>query len=295
MVVAMKQNYGGERQMSQVFGYICSDDRLTAAVMQQAGESLGAVPREARVGLGIGYLQDGRSLLRKRPKGRAASVNLPSLISDIPSQSMVGHIRHERMGRVGNKELQPYRFRDWVYAQCGLGEGAEKFQEPLVEGLPDHVERNVGGTATAEAVFHEFYRRVESELGTTAKAKRPRLYARALAETIAELEKLSREQRDRGLENFQAVAVTDRCMVAANIGGGMSYRVFEGIEVAEEEPLFAGHKPQVTYHDRFRAVMIANAISDPEWESLEDRELMWVDRKWGIHREGLASLESAGQ
>ena len=278
--------------MSQVFGYICSDDSLTPAVMGQVGESLRAVPTDSRVGLGIGYLQDGRSLLRKRPKGRAAAVDLPSLVSDIPTQAMVGHVRHESMGRVSTEELQPYRFRSWVYAQCGLGEDSQGFQEPLVSGLPDHVERNIGGTATAEAVFHEFYRRVEAEFSRTAKTDRPRLYARALASTVGVLEEMILRQRDRALEDFQAVAISDRCAVAVNIGGDLGYRVFEGIDVVEEEPLFAGHKPKVEHHDRFRAVVIANRVQGEDWESLGDREVLWVDRKWQIHRETVEALKT---
>ncbi len=270
--------------MSQVFGYICSDDSLTAEVMKQAGEPLRAIAPEERIGLGVGYLQDGRSLLRKHPKRKAASVDVPSLLADIPSRSMVGHVRHKSRGRAGTKQLQPFRYRKWVYAQSGASQGLRDTYDALRQTVPDHVRRNIEGTTMAELIFHIFVTKVESDLSKTPQGERPKMYADKLAETMVQLQKLNTNNGDDGLGSLQVVAVTDRCIVGARIGGSLHYRLIEGIEQPEEEPLFAGHKPKTVMHDRFRALLVANGVDDDDWEEIPDQSVMWVDRSWEIHR-----------
>ena len=274
--------------MSQVFGYICSNDSLTSEVMNQVGEPLRAIEPEDRVGLGIGWLQEGRSLLRKHPKRKAASVDVPSLVADLPTRSLVGHVRHKELGRVGTKQLQPFRFRNWVYAQRGANEGFEAVYETLRASVPDHVGRNIGGTTLAELVFHVFYTKVESQLSTTPKAQWPHLYAQKMSETMAQLEKLSHDCGNDGIGSLQTLAVTDRCIVASCIEEPLHYRLIEGIEKQKEAPLFAGHKPKKIKHERFRALLVANRVTDDDWTRIPDRHVMWVDKKWGVHLEEMS-------
>ncbi len=269
--------------MSQVFGYICSDDSLTGVVMGQEGEPLRAIGPDERVGLGVGYLQDGRSLLRKHPKRKAASVDIPSLLGDIPSRSLVGHVRHSEQGSAGTKQLQPFRFRNWVYAQSGGSQGLEDTYDSLRASVPDHVRRNIKGTTMAELIFHIFVTNVGPDLTKTPRSERPELFARKLAQTMVQLQQSNSDNGDNGLGSVQAVAVTDRCIVATRIGGSLHYRLVEGIEEPEEEPLFAGHKPKTIVHDRFRALLVANQIDDDRWEEIPDHSVMWVDRDWEIH------------
>ena len=269
--------------MSQVFGYICSDDSLTSQVMAQAGAPLRAIAPEDRAGLGIGWLQDGRSLLRKHPKKRAAAVDIPSLLADVPSRTVVGHVRHRDLGRVGTKQLQPFRLRNWVYAQHGGREGFSEHYQDLRDSVPDHIRRNIEGATMAELVFHLFYTKVESQLSTTPEGNWRRMYARKLGETISDLEQVNSE-----MGVLHAVAITPRCLVAARQGEeALSYRLIEGIEVAREEPLFAGHKPKKENHDRFRALILANGVDEDEegWVQVPERHVLWVDKSWGVHLE----------
>lgn len=268
--------------MSQVFGYICSDDSLTSEVMKQYGQPLRAVTPDERVGLGIGLLQDGRSLLRKHPKRKAASVDLPALLGDISSRSMVGHVRHEDAGTVGTKDLQPFRFRDWVYAQHGNEEKLKGAYDGLRASVPDHVRRNIEGNSMAELLFHSFYTRVESELPTTPRANWPQMYAQQLARTMVQVQQELNGSAGEDIAPLQAVAVTDRCIVAARIGEPMHYRLIEGIEEPTEEPLFAGHNPKSIKHDRFRALMVANEIDDEEWTEIPNHHVMWVVNGWDV-------------
>lgn len=268
--------------MSQVFGYICSDDSLTPEVMKQYGQPLRAVEPDERVGLGIGLLQDGRSLLRKHPKRKAASMDIPSLLGDISSRSIVGHVRHEEAGSLGTRDLQPFRFRNWVYAQQGIEQPLEQAREALREQVPDHVERNIEGNSIAELLFHTFYTRVESDLSTTPRSEWPGMYAGKLAETVVQFQELVNGETGGDVVPLQAVAVTDRCIVAARAGEPMHYRLIEGIEEPAEEPLFAGHNPKSIMHDRFRALLVANGVDHEEWTEIPNHHVLWVADGWQI-------------
>ena len=268
--------------MSQVFGYICSDDSLTSEVMKQVGQPLRAIAADDRVGMGIGWLQEGRSLLRKHPKRKAATVDVPSLVADVPTRALVGHVRHKNLGRTGTKELQPFRFRNWVFAQRGATEGFEETYDTLRSSVPDHVRRNIEGTSMAELIFHIFYTKVESELSKTPTSAWPQLYAKKMGETVSQLQEMSRNGGNDGISPLQMLAVTDRCLVAGRVGQPMHYRLIEGIERAEEEPLFAGHKPKLIRHERFRALLVANRVDDPEWTEIPNHHVMWVDEDWQV-------------
>lgn len=271
--------------MSQVFGYLCSDDSLTAEVMRQEGEPLQAIGPEERAGMGIGWLQEGRSLLRKHPRRKAGEVDICGLVGDVPTRALVGHVRHKSQGKTSAARLQPFRFRNWVYAQAGSNDGFEDIYEALRASVPDHVRRNIQGGSKAELVFHIFYTKVESRLSTTPKNDWPQLYAKTLAETMSKLEELSMREVSDGLGSLLSVAVSDRYMAASRIGEPMHYRLIEGLEVAKEKPLFAGHRPKLISHDKFRALLVANRIEDDKWKEIPDRHIMWVGSDWEINFE----------
>ena len=268
--------------MSQVFGYICSDDSLTSEVMKEYGAPLRAIEPDERVGLGIGLLQDGRSLLRKHPRRKATSVDVPSLLGDIASQSIVGHVRHQRSGTPNTRDLQPFRFRNWVFSQHCDETRLQGAYDSLRDELPDHIERNIEGGSMAELMFHIFYTKVESELSTTPKSQWPELYAAKLAETMSQVQKRAANGADESVVPMVAVAVTDRCVVCGRIGQPVHYRLIEGIEETTEEPLFAGHNPKAVMHDRFRALLVANEVDDPEWSEMPNHSILWADDDWNI-------------
>lgn len=269
--------------MSQIFGYICSDDSLTSEVMKQYGEPLRAIEPDRRVGLGIGLLQEGRSLLRKHPRRKAASVDIPALLGDIASRSLIGYVRHQDSGSVGTKQLQPFRFRNWVYAQHGKDEELDQAYGALEESVPDHVRQNIESDSMAELLFHVFYTKVESDLSTTPRAEWPGMYAEKLAETVITLREALRNGDRDGLSELQTMAITDRCVVALNVGSTLHYRLVEGIEESTEEPLFAGHNPKSVMHDRFRALLVANRVENEEWTEIPNHHVMWIDGDWEIH------------
>jgi predicted glutamine amidotransferase len=263
--------------MSQIFGYLCSNQSLTAAVMEQVGGPLQAASDRERTALGIGWLQDGRSLLRKHPRKRAATIDIPDLLSDVPTRALVGHVRHRDEGKP--RSVQPFRFRNWVYAQRGELPLVEEDHRELRGSIPDHVARNIQGASVAEVLFHQFFAEVESRYSITPEHELTTLYVETLQDIVARVEWRLKTAHDQP-RSLQLIAVTERFLAAINIGESLSYRFLEGIEVDSEKPLFAGHRPKKVHHDKFRALLISSGVEEPEWETLPDRSVLWVGADW---------------
>ncbi len=263
--------------MSQLFGYLCSDQSLTAAVMEQYGAPMQADPQRERTALGIGWLQDGRSLLRKHPRRRAATIEIPDLLSDVPTRALVGHVRHRDQGKADPRSLQPFRFRTWVFAQRGDLPLVEEDLRELRGSIPDHIARNIQGTSTAELIFHLVYAAVEGEYSTTPEHRFTELYVEKLREVV---DKVEWRLKDRQSTSWQLIAVTERFLAALSIGESLSYRMVEGIEIATEKPLFAGHRPKRINHDKFRALMVSSGVDHEEWKTTPERGVLWVDGSW---------------
>lgn len=257
--------------MAQIFGYFCSTDSLTPSLLAQYGEPLNRLAPMSRAAMGLGWLQEGRSLVRKHPRGRAEKVDLLSLISDVPTRGLVGHIREGHEGKAANADLQPFRFRNFVFARVGASDDLGSKGSAMRSALPDHIRRSIEGKTADEVLFHHFYAQVEPQLSRLGRQEWHRLYARTLGGLFLE-----------GGDEAAGLLVSDRCLVATTSGVPMQYRYIEGLEEEREKPLFAGHKPGKIHHPSYRALLI-NAgpqINEDGWEELTAGSTLLIDQNW---------------
>lgn len=274
--------------MSQLIGYICSDDSLTPSVVHAVRGELASIDDYAS--LGFGWVQENRSLLRKHPSQGANGVNALSLLSDLPARAIVGYTQSEQTDSSDTLDLQPFRYRNWVYAQEDNVETFDGYRDDVMEDIPDHIRRNVQGHNRAEVAFHRFLAAVNAEGQLDRQRVEGRSVARAMAASIQDLE-------DRALEHghdepgLRAVSVTNRLLLAGRVGEPLFYRQFDGIEEPSEEPLFAGHRPKPLEHPHFDGVMIVSGDrpDGDDWVEVPDRHVMWVDESWDVQ---VASLEN---
>ncbi len=284
--------------MSRLLGYMCSDDTLTYCVMDEIVEDLGESTGGDHLARGFGWLQEGRSLLRKQPPQGATGVEFTHLVSDIPSREIVGYECEPERPSVDTLDLQPFCFRTWVYAQDGdlsaIAEGEQ--YDAMLRELPDHIRRNIQGESLEEICFHVFLAALQERGGFGLSASDPEECAAALVDTVDEIDaRLDGNRASDQIFETDIVTVSERLMMAVSGSDGVYYRKFEGIEEEQEEPLFAGHRPQLDEHPHFRAVVVTNELSDgaEEWEELPPRSLMRVGDDWEIQITGLE--EAAGE
>ncbi len=272
--------------MSHVFGYLCSDDSLTHVVMTEFKGQLTPIPAEDRASLGIGWLQQGRTLVRKHPARPDSTADLIDLLADIPTRAMVAHIQHARSGNLQAADLQPFRYRNWVYAQHGGPAGdptrTQQFIDALTSEMPDHLRRNLQGQTSPDVFFHTLLTKLTENDAFTAILP-PAQHARVLAKTIHSLQQHALAAGLDPLDSLLNVVVTERQLVATRVGPPLYYRIFEGIQEPGEKPLFAGHRTRPLEHPQFRAVIVANHITaNDDWTEIPDQHVMWVEPGWQV-------------
>ncbi|MGM0555157.1 MAG: class II glutamine amidotransferase [Myxococcota bacterium] len=275
--------------MSQLIGYICSDDSLTPSVVHTVRDELVAVDDYAA--LGFGWVQEHRSLLRKHPSQGSNGVNALSLLSDLPARSIVGYTESQQPDSLDTLDLQPFRYRNWVYAQEDNVESFDGYRGEVIEDIPDHILRNIHGHNRAEVAFHRFLAAVHEQGQLDGQRVDGGRVARAMAESVQDLEQRAIEH---GLDSVElrAVTVSTRLLLAARLGAPLYYRQFDGVEEPGEEPLFAGHRPKPVEHPHFNGVLVASGDKPQgeDWVEVPDRHIMWVDGDWDVQIEAISDL-----
>jgi glutamine amidotransferase len=213
-------------------------------------------------------------------------VTLSSLLSDIPSQAIIGHERDSSEQAVDTLDLQPFSYRTWVYAQAGGVDALDAVTDELKNDIPDHIRRNIEGETVEELCFHRFLT-VLSDRGDLELTKKDASRgAEALARSVRAIEsRLEDVAASDGCLGADVVTVSDRLLLAARTQGPMYYRVWRGIEEPVEEPLFAGHRPKPDQHPHFKAVIVTNEMNGnpgDAWHLLERQQVLWVDDDWNV-------------
>ena len=264
--------------MSTIIGYFCTNSELTSDAIQQLEPDF--TEPESHSAMGFAWVQEGRTLTRKQPTKPGQDLSALSLMSDIPSRSLVGQI-DTRDVNPSAPELQPYGFREWVWAEAAKAPEYEKHAKTLREQIPDYIDRNIEGESFSEALFHRFMAILHTKDGSTPRKFRGEVAASTVEELYADIDNL-----DADLEpTFQFTAASDRLLVAGNFGQeAIKYRLIEGIEKEAGESLFSGHKPKQQTHPRFRALFVSNGIdSDSDaWKRLDHGQVLTVDKDWDI-------------
>lgn len=260
--------------MSQVFGVFCSTDSLTGSLLEQFGSPLEAFDPSKREALGIGWLQDGRSLVRKHPSRLAQRADLLPLLADIPCRGVIGQVRHVEEGKSTLEDLQPFRYRNFVFALSGESQRLVQSAQELRGDLPDHIARNLQGSTGAEIFFHYFYTLVEARVSSTARQEWHQCYEEALGVAFGHL-------RDQPLS---ALCLSDRVLLAATGEAPLFYRLVDGLEEDAEKPLFAGHKPKRVKHPQFRGFLISGGheVEQPEWKRVPPNSTLRIDQDWKV-------------
>lgn len=263
--------------MPRMIAYLCNDDSLTPVAIQGLHDAVEFPATSKSTGFGFGWIQDGRSLLRTNPKPAGGGPDFLSLMADIPSRAIVGHFRDTDEEPADALELQPFRFRRWVFAHAGESPQIEETQNDLLQTIPEFIRGNIKGGAGAEILGHMFL----TELHRRDLLERGRTKPQACAEAM--LETMNRLQVEAAIADYAAVSVTERGLVAGRLGRPLFYRQIRGLEQFREQPLFAGHKPKPVRHPSFKAVVVTDAPAmENGWTEVADGRALYVDADWNV-------------
>jgi glutamine amidotransferase len=258
-------------------------------MMQEVREEAWSDEANHPASLGFGWVQESRTLLRKHPSEGDDPVDVLGLLADIPARSIIGHMnvgdtRETLDDAIDSLDLQPFRFRKWIYAQASQAPLFEEYRDELIADIPDHIRRNIKGKTDAEVIFHRLYHWMKKNGAlSTGRAKSGKV-GKAVAATLAEIEERSHAAGHEGPVCLNLVAATERLVVAARLGDPIHYKMVRGIEQPGEEPLFAGHRPKKIEHPHYKGFFVASKLepTTDAWKELPERHVLWVDDSWEV-------------
>ena len=137
--------------MTRLLGYIGNQyDRARCAAQI---ESAALTPPDGGVdGWGVGTLVGGEALLRRKPLG-SAGAGVAALLAE--TRGGVALIRLRAPGPTARslENTQPFRFRQWLYADLSPGDRPEA-RAALSGQVPGYLSGNVRGDTVSELRFH---------------------------------------------------------------------------------------------------------------------------------------------
>src|SRR5690606_16451181 len=120
-------------------------DRLRA-VLEQERELVVPPASASRRAAGVGFYQGDEVLHTKRPTAPGERFDFGA---EVPTDCALLHLGQPLEGSFRSADVDPFRFRQWSYAQLGGGPDARPASE-----LPDFLRRSLVSGAPAERRFH---------------------------------------------------------------------------------------------------------------------------------------------
>lgn len=233
--------------MTCLLGIICNQPERMARALEPVREVLVAPAPVARWGLG--YAQGGEILLSRSPRLHTENVDFFAAFQGLRSDCVIAHACPPD-DFAGNINTQPFRYRQWMFAQEGCAPSAPAVQATVFEHIPDFLQRNIHGRTLDEQLFHVFLGHLH-RVGSLDEAQ---LSPERTCELITE-----------ALRTFRS-AVTETG-VAVELGNVMvsNGRSFVAIRLAQ--PLYLRRltipAPRSGRDDSFRGVLVVSASSAP--------------------------------
>ena len=241
----------------------CELHRLSSQVLLQAEQ------RSNAVGVGA-YAQDEVLLRRFASEGE---LTVDSLAPPHESEALLFHAARLPLGLSLEDNTQPFRARRWLFAHQGSVKGFEQLRAPLLESLPDHLQRQVRGGTDSEVLFALFLRQLRDVGRTDDPRLEARVAGRLLADTAREVAKVATEKGVTRASTLNLVATNGFVLAACRFGEEpLFYTRLEGsaeCELCGVTPGTPETQPAVGAHRRRRTVVVASHLKRPSgWVEL---------------------------
>lgn len=259
--------------MSKLIALMTNDNSLSSLAIAESKAALSS-DVGAQVGLGLGWLQEGRSLLRKYPAQSASEVELTAALSSLITRAALGFVSYEGLDEPGLEHLSPFRYQSWLYAQRGPQPLDEAQQLQWRSSLPDFLARNIQSESASEDNLFALLNSLHAHDVYHNPTHQGERRAHATANMIKQLEVL----RQAPLDDFAIMAMTDRYLLAAQAAPCLYWRTWRGIEEPAPEPLYAGQHTRPRQHPHFKALLVISSQTplDGPWQAIPARHVLWM-------------------
>lgn len=270
--------------MTRMIAFLANQtDRVRCAVSQEVdalrfGEGTGA--------WGVGSVQSGEVLLRRRPVIGREAPSLPEMVRDLRTGSLIACARRAEEARRPEETVPPWRFRQWLCAVDGDLTAMAPWRESLDRALPDFLARNARGDGADERVAHLLFAQLHGE-GRLDDPELDRLtLARCAREAVAAFDAIS-----GGATPMSLLATNGRVLVALARGVPLCWVRRQGVRdvsaCAEAEAgLRPGRRLDAESLRHLRYVMVASGAEVAGYkptDTVASRVTLSVDRNLDVH------------
>lgn len=268
--------------MTHLVAYFGNEPENLACALFSARGALysRAQPAAGADGFGLGFVQGGDVLLRKRPRAETTEVDLYGLVKDTRAEALVGRVGLGQDGSALAEDSDPFRYRSWLFGSVGEWSEAafDAVRDRVAESTPDFLRRNIRGRSPSEHLFHLFLAFMHDAGILDQPTPAPAAVQLALRNSLAFVDRLLTAAGARPLE-IALAATNGRCFVATGCGYPMRYLQIEGISdcpvcQAAADRGSGGPGGRRVPHEALRAIILeANrgVASRPGWHDVPDR------------------------
>lgn len=270
--------------MTSTIAYLANQtDRVRCAVSQESEALRFGVDAAA---WGLGSVQSGELLLRRRPVERGAQLSLQDMVRDLRTGALLACARGALDARRPEESVPPFRFRQWLCAVDGDLAGMMVLRAALDAALPEFLSLNARGEGGDERVAHLFLAALHAEGRLDDPEADRDTLARCARGAIESLDALSDARLAVSL-----VATNGRSVVAAGRGVALSWVRRQGVRdvaacvEAEAEPR-GSRRLDADSLRHLRYVMIASGREVPGFQPLftdDAAAAVVVDRNLDVH------------
>jgi hypothetical protein len=139
--------------MPGVIGYIGKDLASLRCVLTLEGARVQGL-RTPFGGWGLIYYRSGDILLKSHPFSSMNIEGFLHVLGEAETDTFLGRFESPSAPPPGKWNMQPFRYRGWVYVQQGRIQGFNRIRENVIASMPDFLGRSLKGTSDAEAIFH---------------------------------------------------------------------------------------------------------------------------------------------
>ena len=239
-------------------------------------------PADEAVGWGVGFFQGGEILLKKRPHDEHEVIDPTLATEDLRTDLVIAHVRRPGVGGLRAENTQPFRYRNWLFAQTGNLPHFEEVRRPLEDSLPEFLRRNVRGETDGELMFYLFLAALQKRGHLIDVGVRSDAIRNALRDTFILVDRVA-DSSGLPAPSINVLLSNGEAMVATHRGSGMAMRLIEGAS-AVEEFVAAGDSchPRIPNLEATRFTLIASDYDDPlpeGFQGIQASSIVTLDRE----------------
>ena len=274
--------------MSRLFAYMGNDQDRVKCALYPARKLLVAdgAAQTSFDAWGLGFYQGGEVLLQRRPKPPTDPVDFYSLVKDLRTDVIIGHVRQGTVGKPKNENTHPFRFRSWLFAHHGTVPHFDGVRDELLRAVPDFLRRNIRGQTDSEHLFHVMLAflhdagKLDDQNVSTAQV------AAAVRGALALVEKAAGKAAADGMEC--ALALTNGRILAVTRHGAPVYlqerASLHDCAVCREPP----PRDKRIDHEHLRSVVVVADVDPPtadmKFVEVADRTLLAISHDLKVEK-----------